>query len=781
MAALCSPCPPELTAPLFQYLFSAPEGYARLALEHRIRPSARLRACFTCSTAPRALGGLGGLIMRLRSDGHGEVRLVGGRGCAGAAAALRHVVSWRHPRLFVDEVGGAGGEVAAAYSDDVVEVVALSGDGKGPWRSPPAWAPAAGGGVGGGGAAASTNPSPAPPDPPEYELHPPDSFNPVYAAVRSRAGSGRGGSATHARLRPHPPPPPPPPSPWGWLVWVRAAGAAVLVVDCPDEATFAAGVAVHPACAAAAAAAAPGIIAAAIHLTPACVAGTPAYLAWAAALLPAARPSILAAVPPPHAPLACWIGHVSVATTLARLSTVDASLFPGGGGGGGEAGTTTTNAPHLPPPLTPGRLLLRVRGGAGVDGATLDDSDCLPPFDSEGVRAVTRAGLAAAGVDLVLPTAAPANPPAARKRPRTGGATTNAAAAAALRARLAGKAVVEEEEGKEEEEAGASPPPAHTTAAPPSLTFLGTGSAEPSAHRGASALFLAPDGDPTTPGLLLDAGEGTAAALRARSSSPATLAHLGAAWVSHRHADHCLGIAGVVAERWAGRAAAGLPLTPLPIIGPHAVRRWLVELVGAGTLPPASFTFTHAAARPSPVSPSTLAALRLSAWTPAPAIHCSDSHALVLDGTEGWRLAVSGDSVPCPGFAALASDADLLVHEATFGRGREGDAAAKRHATVAGALALATTARATRTVLTHFSQRYPGPPPDAEGDAGGWEAAGAVAAVDGMVVPLRGAGFERLPGTGRLAVSVLVALREAGSGGCGEEAGEQGGVAYDSE
>ena len=90
-------------------------------------------------------------------------------------------------------------------------------------------------------------------------------------------------------------------------------------------------------------------------------------------------------------------------------------------------------------------------------------------------------------------------------------------------------------------------------------------------------------------------------------------------------------------------------------------------------------------------------------------------------------------------------------------------------------------AGAYRTVLTHFSQRYPGPPPDAEGDAGGWEAAGAVAAVDGMVVPLRGAGFERLPGTGRLAVSVLVALREAGSGGCGEEAGEQGGVAYDSE
>ena len=36
-----------------QYLFNAPEGYARLALEHKARPSARLRAAMVTTLATR--------------------------------------------------------------------------------------------------------------------------------------------------------------------------------------------------------------------------------------------------------------------------------------------------------------------------------------------------------------------------------------------------------------------------------------------------------------------------------------------------------------------------------------------------------------------------------------------------------------------------------------------------------------------------------------------------------------------------------------------------------
>ena len=49
----------------------------------------------------------------------------------------------------------------------------------------------------------------------------------------------------------------------------------------------------------------------------------------------------------------------------------------------------------------------------------------------------------------------------------------------------------------------------------------------------------------------------------------------------------------------------------------------------------------------------------------------------------------------------------MLVHEATFEDGMEEDAVKKRHSTVGEAVKVGTDAGAYRTVLTHFSQRYP--------------------------------------------------------------------------
>lgn len=43
-----------------QYLVGAPEGFARLALEHKIRPSSALKAVFLPSLRPEAAGGVPG-------------------------------------------------------------------------------------------------------------------------------------------------------------------------------------------------------------------------------------------------------------------------------------------------------------------------------------------------------------------------------------------------------------------------------------------------------------------------------------------------------------------------------------------------------------------------------------------------------------------------------------------------------------------------------------------------------------------------------------------------
>jgi hypothetical protein len=56
-----------------EYLFGVGSGIARAGLEHKCRPSCNLRATFSCTLDSSRCGGLGGLVLRLRADGHGKV------------------------------------------------------------------------------------------------------------------------------------------------------------------------------------------------------------------------------------------------------------------------------------------------------------------------------------------------------------------------------------------------------------------------------------------------------------------------------------------------------------------------------------------------------------------------------------------------------------------------------------------------------------------------------------------------------------------------------------
>ncbi|KAJ1629299.1 hypothetical protein T492DRAFT_873699, partial [Pavlovales sp. CCMP2436] len=106
------------------------------------------------------------------------------------------------------------------------------------------------------------------------------------------------------------------------------------------------------------------------------------------------------------------------------------------------------------------------------------------------------------------------------------------------------------------------------------------------------------------------------------------------------------------------------------------------------------------------------------------------------DGSRGgsveWSLGYSGDTRP----AALKVPHLLaLIHEATFEDELGGEAVARRHATISEALTVGKQAGAYRTLLTHFSQRYP-----KVASAGGEcaaELSRAAFATDLMSVPLR--------------------------------------------
>ena len=117
----------------------------------------------------------------------------------------------------------------------------------------------------------------------------------------------------------------------------------------------------------------------------------------------------------------------------------------------------------------------------------------------------------------------------------------------------------------------------------PHLLFLGTGSAEPSKYRGGSAMLLT-----LAPGaaLMMDCGEGAAGQLlrtgglvptdgldgeSASARAGRVARSVRVLWVSHKHADHCLGVLGVLQMRGGGEPR-------LLVLGPTAVQKWLEEV-----------------------------------------------------------------------------------------------------------------------------------------------------------------------------------------------------------
>ncbi len=73
---------------------------------------------------------------------------------------------------------------------------------------------------------------------------------------------------------------------------------------------------------------------------------------------------------------------------------------------------------------------------------------------------------------------------------------------------------------------------------------------------------------------------------------------------------------------------------------------------------------------------------------------------------EGKRLVYSGDTLPCSSTEKAAHEADVLIHESTFSETDVKQAKLKFHSTARQAAELAKKAKAKKLVLVHFSNRY---------------------------------------------------------------------------
>jgi ribonuclease Z len=266
-----------------------------------------------------------------------------------------------------------------------------------------------------------------------------------------------------------------------------------------------------------------------------------------------------------------------------------------------------------------------------------------------------------------------------------------------------------------------------------SVFLAGTAGSVPSARRGLPAVLVRRGGDR----LLFDCGEGTQRQLL-RSVG---LLDLDSVFITHFHADHWLGLPGML-KSFALRERT----EPLNVYGPPGLREvmgvmrsvygrlpyelGIVELQPAETVQrdgyvvaaipvshkgAASFGYAIVEdARPGHLDPSLAEQLgvrpgpdfgRLQRGETVNGVRAEQ----VLGPTrEGRKIVLSGDTSPCEALAIAAYQADLLVHEATFVEEEAERARQTFHSTARQAAELAREADVRLLVLTHVSSRYAG-------------------------------------------------------------------------
>jgi ribonuclease Z len=240
------------------------------------------------------------------------------------------------------------------------------------------------------------------------------------------------------------------------------------------------------------------------------------------------------------------------------------------------------------------------------------------------------------------------------------------------------------------------------------LFFAGTASAIPCKYRNVTGMLLS---NGNGKALLLDAGEGTVGQLlRMQLSEPdldGVLSSISVVWISHPHADHHLSLLRLLQQRRAS--------DPVLLVAPPPVTRFLQEYA-TSIDPQISETYdvldcNAFLTRDTDAVEKLRAAIGFTNCQSVRVDHCPYAYAVIFDGTPFGRVVYSGDCRPCPRLVEAAKPVDLLIHEATFEDDMKSEAFLKKHCTIGEALGVAKAMEAKFTVLTHFSQRYPGIPP----------------------------------------------------------------------
>jgi ribonuclease Z len=267
-----------------------------------------------------------------------------------------------------------------------------------------------------------------------------------------------------------------------------------------------------------------------------------------------------------------------------------------------------------------------------------------------------------------------------------------------------------------------------------SVIFLGTGGSVPSARRSTASVLIARGGER----LLFDCGEGTQRQMQ-RSLG---LAQVDEIYLTHFHADHILGLPGLlktydltdrerpllvygppglrelfgVLNPLIGRLHFGLELVELSpgdvvahdgyeiqsFEAAHGVRASgyaLVEEERPGRFDPAA-----AIAAGVPEGPA-FAALQRGEEVQGAGGPVAPAQVMGLSRA-GRTIVLTGDTAPSPATVVAAADAELLIHDASFAEEEIQRASETGHSTVGQAAAVAAEAHVKLLALVHISSRY---------------------------------------------------------------------------
>ena len=270
------------------------------------------------------------------------------------------------------------------------------------------------------------------------------------------------------------------------------------------------------------------------------------------------------------------------------------------------------------------------------------------------------------------------------------------------------------------------------------VVFLGTAGSMPTARRAPAATLVRRGGER----LLFDCGEGTQ---RQLLRSDVGLVDLEEIFVTHFHADHVLGVPGMLKTfalrgrelplvLYGPRGLDELMASLRPVVGRLTYEVAIVELAADAVLPrdgyelrtfpvrhgrnalgfalvederPGRFDVEAADALGVPFGPERGALQRGEAVTLADGRVVMPEH-LLGPPRPGRKLVLTGDTAPWDGVVFAAAGADLLVHEATFCEDEAERARDTEHSTAAAAARVALDAGVKLLALTHLSSRYTG-------------------------------------------------------------------------